>query len=159
MHQLKYRGWKALAEPMAGFMARVELPREVNREAGIVVPVPTTAVRYRERGYNQAGLLADAFARRTRRRIMRLLERTAASSSQTRLRPAARGANVAGGFRLVEPEKTHAAGRHLLLVDDVLTTGATVSECARTLVDAGAARVSVITFARTPEKGRLIENE
>lgn len=156
VHRLKYRGWRALAEPMAERMAALRLPRDVAEESRLVVPVPTTRTRRRERGYNQAELLARAFAERTGREVSNALERAAASATQTVLQPAARTANVAGAFRVTGGTRAAIAGEHCLLVDDVLTTGATATECTRTLVAAGARCVSVITFARALDARRLI---
>lgn len=136
-------------------MAAVPLPRDVARETRLVVPVPTTRLRARERGYNQAEVLARALARETGRTVICGLERTAGASSQIALQPAARLANVAGAFGLVTGTEQVIAGEHLLLVDDVLTTGATVIACTRTLVDAGARCVSVLTFARAMGRIRL----
>lgn len=155
VHQLKYRGWKALADLMGAAMAGVSLPADVAAETGLVVPVPTTALRLRERGYNQAELLARRVAEVSGRRHLPALCRGGGSSSQTALQPVARAANVAGAFR---PEEglDELVGEHLLLVDDVLTTGATVVACAEVLVAAGARCVSVLTFARAT--GRLRTN-
>lgn len=155
VHQIKYRGWRALAEPMAERMAAVAFPVDVEAEARIVVPVPTTATRQRERGYNQAELIARAFAARTGREFFPLMERISAGTTQTVLQPAARGANVAGAFRVTRGNEDRIQGEHLLLVDDVLTTGATAIECTRALVGAGARCVSVITFARALDARRL----
>ena len=155
IYQLKYRGWHRLAEAMGERMAATKLPADVDAEARIVVPVPTTALRRRERGYNQAELLARAFAGASGRTVICSLRRTAGSSSQIALQPAARLANVAGAFGLVAGGAAEIAGEHVLLVDDVLTTGATVVSCARTLVDAGARCVSVLTFARATGRLRL----
>ncbi len=136
-------------------MAAVPLPPDVRREARLVVPVPTTELRIRERGYNQAELLARALGERTSRTVICALGRGGGASSQTTLQPAARRANVAGAFR-PEAGATHdIAGEHLLLVDDVLTTGATVTECAAALVDAGARCVTVLTFARATGRLRM----
>lgn len=154
VHQLKYRGWHRLARTMAAPMARVRLPPDVRREAHTVVPVPTTALRIRERGYNQAELLARALADQTRRTVSCALERGAGASSQTTLQPAARLANVAGAFSSAGGQHK-IAGQHVLLVDDVLTTGATVAACAEALVEAGARCVSVLTFARAIGRLRL----
>lgn len=156
VHQLKYRGWKALGSFMAGRMARVPLPPDVAAETRRVVPVPTTGTRLRERGYNQAEVLATALARATGRTLLRALRRAPGAGSQTNLQPVARLANVAGAFRPVDAALNEIAGEHLLLVDDVLTTGATVVACAETLLAAGARCVSVLTFARAP--GRLRPN-
>lgn len=136
-------------------MAALSFPADVEEEAAIVVPVPTTKSRIRERGYNQAELLARAYARRTGRRIELVLERVSASQTQTVLQPAARGANVAGAFRVTRDGERLIQGEHLLLVDDVLTTGATAAECTRTLVAAGARCVSLLTFARALDARRL----
>jgi len=148
VHQLKYRGWHSLAEPMAERMAALRLPRDAEEEARIVVPVPTTPTRLRERGYNQAERLALGYARRTGRSLGSFLTREGSTTTQTVLQPAARGANVAGAFRVADGGARQIRGAHLLLVDDVLTTGATASECARALAEAGARCVSLITFAR-----------
>jgi ComF family protein len=136
-------------------MARVRLPDDVEREVQLCVPVPTTAVRRRQRGYNQAELLARAFAARTGREVHPLLVRRNGGGSQTGLQPVARGANVAGAFRLCQAGARALHGEHVLLVDDVLTTGATAAECADTLVAAGARCVTLITFARALDVRRL----
>lgn len=155
VHQLKYRGWRRLGWEMADHMARVRLPADVRREATLVVPVPTTELRIRERGYNQAEVLAEALAASTGRAVLCALQRGGGASSQTTLQPAARRANVAGAFSPVAGTEGGIAGEHLLLVDDVLTTGATVTECAAALVEAGARCVTVLTFARATGRLRL----
>jgi ComF family protein len=154
---LKYGGWKSLAQPMAERMASIAFPEEVSEEARICVAVPTTAARRRQRGYDQALLLAMAFARCTGRIVSNALVRTSSVGSQTALQPVARGANVARGFRVNPTEAAALAGAHVLLVDDVLTTGATANECARTLVEAGIRCVSLVTFARALELRRSPE--
>ena len=155
VHQLKYRGWKGLGEYMAGRMAAVRLPPDVAAETRVVTAVPTTETRLRERGYNQAEVLAAALARRTGRALLPALGRAPGSSSQTALQPVARLANVAGAFRPVTGLEKEIAGEHILLVDDVLTTGATVVACAEVLMAAGARCVSVLTFARAPGRLRI----
>ena len=155
VYQLKYRGWHGLGEFMGRRMADVRLPPDVAREAALVVPVPTTSLRIRSRGYNQAEVLAGAVAEATGRTVICGLERAVGASSQIALQPAARQANVAGAFALAAGAELDVTGEHLLLVDDVLTTGATVTACARTLVDAGARCVSVLTFARATGRLRL----
>ena len=155
VHQLKYGGWRVLAEPMAQRLLAIELPDEVRYEARYVVAVPTTRARLRERGYNQAALLASAYARSRKLEWVDALERTRAQDTQTALQPLGRAANVAGAFRLSQGAP-QLAGEHILLIDDVLTTGATVAECATTLVTGGARCVSVLTFARALDARRLI---
>lgn len=111
-----------------------------------VVPVPLHRARERERGFNQADILASVVARRLDRPVLRkTVERRRATPPQVgRVRERAR--NVRGAFAVRKPEKI--AGRSLLLVDDVLTTGATVNECAKVLMKAGAGPVLVYTLAR-----------
>lgn len=154
VHQLKYRNWPALAEPMAERMADLVLPPRM-RAATTCVPVPTTAQRLRDRGYNQAAELARALARRTNRAMRPILMRSGGTGSQTALLPAARRANVAGAFRVDARYHTLVRGQDLLLVDDVLTTGATARACSLALIDAGAASVSLLTFARALDARRL----
>lgn len=155
VHQLKYRGWSALAGAMAVPMAQVLANSDVARAVTVIMPVPTTRNRERERGYNQAGLIAEAVARRLGRDCVSLLERTSSSSTQTTLQPAARGANVAAAFRVRADAVERIRNAHVLIVDDVLTTGATAIECTRTLVTAGAQCASVLTYARAVDTRRL----
>jgi ComF family protein len=155
VHQLKYGGWRVLVGPMVQRLLGVGLPEEVRSEVRCVTSVPTTRARLRERGYNQAALLARAYARERGLQWVDALERTRAQDTQTALQPMQRAANVAGAFRLSQAAP-QLAGEHLLLIDDVLTTGATVAECATTLVTGGARCVSVLTFARALDTRRLI---
>jgi ComF family protein len=154
VHQLKYRGWRALAELMGNTLARVERP--AGAATAVVQAVPTTAGRLRERGYNQAALIAQTFAQCANLPYAEWLERAPSASSQTTLQPAKRAANVAGAFRVRDLHAHAVTGRQILLVDDVLTTGATVSECADTLAAAGAASVCVLTYARALDTERLL---
>jgi ComF family protein len=155
VHQLKYRGWQGLAPIMAAAMARVLLP-DAMRWYDVVQPVPTTRSRMRERGYNQAGLIAASYAQNAKKQCVDWLERSPASSSQTTLQPAKRAANVAGAFRVSAAGWNSISGARILVIDDVLTTGATVAECAETLAAAGAASVCVLTYARALDTNRLL---
>jgi ComF family protein len=123
---------------------------------GTVVPVPLHVRRHRMRGFNQAFLLAKHLIDLIRLHpdpgvpaleIDRdILLRCRWTHPQTGLNKDRRRTNIADAFRVNAPEK--AAGKHILLIDDVYTTGATVDECARILIQAGAARVDVLTLAR-----------
>jgi len=110
----------------------------------LLVPIPLNAARRRRRGYNQAEVLARALAARTGASVDPLaLGRTRATPTQTALTPEARRANVAGAFAA-----TGVRGVRVVLVDDVLTTGATLAEAAMSLAEAGATSVGAVTFAR-----------
>ena len=118
----------------------------------IVVPVPLHSRKLRERGFNQAELIAQAALKLRRdgdalQLRAGVLQRVRETSSQTGLTRHQRRENLRGAFVVARPEE--AAGRQFLLVDDVFTTGTTVSECARILRRAGASKVFVATVART----------
>lgn len=154
VHALKYQGWRELAPVLARVMTRVSLPPDAEGASVVVVPMPTTRRRQRRRGYNQAALIADAFAKLSGLESVHALERASGGGSQVSLRPSQRRSNVRGAFGA----SSHAGavrGRSALLVDDVLTTGATACEAAEALERAGAVGVSVITFARAlPDRRR-----
>jgi ComF family protein len=112
-----------------------------------VASVPLFHARRRERGYNQAAVLASALARKIRKPLMRsALTRTRPTPTQTHLTARDRLPNVKGAFEPRRPERLN--GKTILLVDDVMTTGATLSECARALKNAGAKAVYAVTLAR-----------
>lgn len=150
---LKYDGWTAAADGMAARMARLAWPRDVLEERAAVVPVPLAPARARERGYNQSELLARGLARRWEVPVWAgCVERARVTMTQTRLTPDERRRNVRGAFRAV-PGPVNFRGAHLVLLDDVVTTGATLNECASALHDAGARIVSYVTFGRAPALG------
>ena len=154
IHLLKYSGvlpaanvlGRMLAEPIA------TLEREMGPEVVSVIPVPLHSSKLRQRGYNQAALIARAFLKITPARdrfhlCAEGLVRKRDTSSQTGLTAHQRRANLRGAFAVARPGEVK--GREVLLVDDVYTTGATASECARVLRRAGATKVWVATVART----------
>jgi ComF family protein len=122
---------------------------ELLEDADIVAPTPLHRWRLLKRRYNQAALIAQHAARIAGvRHIPDLLERHRATQSQGGLGPLQRARNVAGAFRLNPRHADRVKGSRIVLVDDVLTTGATVGACARILRRGGAARVDVLTLAR-----------
>jgi ComF family protein len=136
-----------LARPLGDLLWRALAPRADRLRSFVVVPVPLHPSRVAERGFNQSALLACRVARHLDAPFWpSALERTLATPPQTTLRRQARLSNVSVAFAVREPE--HVGGRDVLLVDDVWTTGATLESCARTLLEAGAARVSRAVVAR-----------
>lgn len=147
VHKLKYADRLDLAAPMARLM--VQAGGDVTASADLVVPVPLHPVRLWQRRFNQAALLGQhVAAARSLPQRTDLLKRSRVTSSQTRLGKTERRANVAGAFALCGNAASVLAGRRVLLIDDVYTTGATLDACARILRRAGAAGVDALTFAR-----------
>jgi ComF family protein len=147
IHLFKYQRITPLAGPLGGMLLRA-LPR--GERFDVLTPMPLHWTRRLARGFNQAELLARQVARGTGLPVERLLRRLRATGSQAGLTNAGRRANVNGAFGVLHPERVK--DRRILLVDDVLTTGATANACARELRAAGAARVSILTLARTDRR-------
>ena len=123
--------------------------RDLLAAADLVAPVPLHWLRLAWRLYNQSAMIAAvAAAESGRRHIPDLLQRRRYTPQQGDLGPAARRRNVRGAFRVNPRHRALVDGARIVLVDDVFTTGATVAECARTLQEAGAAAVDVLTLAR-----------
>ena len=151
VHALKYGGWERTAEGMADRMARLPWPADVVAERAAVVPVPLGSVRRRARGFNQSERLASALATRWAVPVWDdALARGRETSSQTRLTPEQRLSNVSGAFRAGPHAGARLAGAHVVLVDDVITTAATMNACAAALFAAGARILSYVTFGRAP---------
>jgi ComF family protein len=148
VHSLKYGGWPELADDLAERMARVPLPGIPGLAGSTLVPVPTTRARLRARGYNQAGALARSLARLTGANVVEALERKDGGGSQVALHRGERRANVQGAFTLGSTSAKELEGTDVVLVDDVLTTGATASEAAGALCEGGVRSVTLLTFAR-----------
>jgi len=158
LHQLKYAGERRLAKPLGRAIAH----RWARAGAGgdLLVPVPVHPDRARTRGYDQAALIAVEAGREAGLPVAQILQRTRATVAQYNLDRPRRAENVAGAFSLVrlpapptaEPHEPRSGGplngRWVVLVDDVVTTGATLAACARVLLAAGAVGVSAATVAR-----------
>ena len=161
IHLLKYERMRSAAQPLGTLLARVieTLGDGVDGvdamgQDAVVMAVPLFPPKERQRGYNQSVLLADVAMKQLRRsrREWRLraahgaIRRTRDTERQFELTPSGRRRNLRGAFTVVDPRAV--AGREVLLVDDIYTTGATARECARVLRQAGAAKVFVATVSR-----------
>jgi ComF family protein len=153
---LKYDGWPAAAREIGDRLARLPWPTDVSEERAALVPVPLAPVKERARGFNQAERLAAAVGDRWALPVWPdVLHRVRATPSQTRLTPGERLANVHGAFLAARggAERARLRGRHVILVDDVLTTGATLNACASALFAAGVRTLSYLTFGRARTAG------
>lgn len=153
VHALKYHEWPAIARDMGRRLATVSFPCDVEQERTALIPVPLAVSRQRERGYNQSTELARAIGAAWSLPVREdLLVRARATETQTRLTPGERHRNVSGAFR-VTAERAALRGRHFVLVDDVVTTAATLNACAAALHAGGARILSFVTFGRAPALG------
>ena len=154
IHILKYGQVRPAANVLGRMLSEVitGLETAFGPDTVVVVPVPLHARRLRQRGFNHSELIVRAALklRSAGDRLMlncKILERSRDTQSQTGLTRHQRRENIRGAFFVAKPEEVKA--REVLLVDDVFTTGTTVSECARVLLRAGASKVWVATVART----------
>lgn len=156
IHLLKYQGVHPVAPLLGGLLHKAtsgtRLPQSL-----LVVPVPLFKRRLRERRFNQAEEIARGFVHQQNTGRIQLetssLVRIRETASQTGLTRHQRRANMRGAFAVAKPERI--AGKNLLIVDDVMTTGTTAGECARVLLRAGAKQVFVATAARATREVEL----
>lgn len=146
IRKLKYSNRKNFAEFLSAYMAKVFLSHAIKCDFAIAVPL--CSVRLKQRGYNQAEVLAKAFCKRAKIKLENnVLARTKTTPSQTSLDFAERLANMKDSFEVVN--KDLVANKTILIIDDVFTTGATITECANALKSAGAKEVFAITAGHT----------
>lgn len=148
LHRFKFQGRRALSEPLGRQMARI-FPREEAGSLDGVTWVPMTAKSRRKRGYDQSCLLAKVVARELSLPCLSLLEKLRETGVQHSLSKTKRAQNIRNAYGAA-PD---AAGKKILLVDDIVTTGATLAECARQLYRAGAKEVVCLCAADTPADG------
>ncbi|MDA7947894.1 MAG: ComF family protein [Hyphomicrobiaceae bacterium] len=147
VHGLKYRDRHEGVELFSRWM--VHAGEDLLRDADILVPVPLARMRLWERRFNQAVLLSRAIARVSGvKEAPVVLERTRRTVSQVGLSVEQRRRNVAGAFSVPEKHRRTIESMNIVLVDDVITTGATANACAKALLGAGAARVDVLALGR-----------
>jgi ComF family protein len=156
--RLKFSGQLSALSSLGALTARSPSLDDLS-EPDWIIPVPLYRKRLRQRGYNQATLIAQACFPQWRHKIRHnLLTRPQPTRPQTQLTGRARRTNLAHAFALVKEKDI--TGRDILLVDDVLTTGSTVNECAKTLRRGGARRIEIYTVARSwPEARRALLKE
>lgn len=147
IHQLKYGGGIWLAEDFGDFLQGSFRMHYGRAGIDLILPVPLHFRKYFSRGYNQAAVLAETLSSRTKTTCRTgLLRRRHGTTTQTFLSPSARRKNVRNVFHIRDP-KHELVGKTILLIDDVVTTGATLNECARLLKEAGAKAVYCLTAA------------
>ena len=153
VHALKYQDRTDLAPTMGRWMARAG--KELLHDADMLVPVPLHARRGWSRRYNQSGALARVISRQSGVKLAsEALRRIRPTEQQIGLSRPQRAANVQGAFKVAPERSAEIAGRRVVLIDDVLTSGATTDACARALLRAKAAQVDVLVFARVVDRHR-----
>ena len=151
VHALKYQDRTDLAPIMGRWMARAG--HELLDGADLLIPVPLHWGRAWRRRYNQSGALARIIGRDSGVPLRGdLLQRVRATEQQVGLSRAQRASNVQGAFAVAEARKAEMTGKKVVLIDDVLTSGATVDACARALLRAKASQVDVLVFARVVDR-------
>lgn len=147
IHQFKYSRDLSIGVLLASLMADFFFPDLEFRDYSLIIPVPLHIKKLRKRGFNQSIILADAVGKKWQIPInFSLLKRRKFTLTQTGLDKKERERNIKGAFEVRDKEKI--AGRNIILIDDVYTTGATLNECAKILIKAGAQKVAVLTLAR-----------
>lgn len=146
LFKLKYNGYKELGEVMGRYMANELLASDFFKGVDVVIPVPLHSKRKKVRGYNQSEWIALGISHATGIPLdLNTLVRSVSNNTQTRKSVFDRWDNVKDVFQVTSPEKIQ--GKHILLVDDVLTTGATLVSCATKLLESSDVKISIITLA------------
>jgi len=147
IHQFKYGRNISTGTALASFMAEFCFPDFDFTDYSLILPVPLHIRRLRERGFNQALILAKAIGKKYSISVnFSLLKRCKFTLTQTGLDKKEREKNIRGAFAVNDTAETE--GKNIILIDDVFTTGATINQCAKTLIKAGAGKVAVLTLAR-----------
>lgn len=145
MHQLKYKGNKEIGYYLGRLMGQTLAASNRFRYVDALIPLPLFPSKEKARGYNQATLLCEGMAEAMDKPVWKdVVARTSHTESQTKKNRAERWQNMEGRFELVQPQRV--SGKHLLLVDDVVTTGATLESCGSALLETGNAQLSVATL-------------
>lgn len=149
--KIKYKGGQQLGIKMGEWAATEIAHLKLAEKTDIIIPVPTDSERKRRRGYNQAELIAKGMGKVMDLPVMNLIVKKGTGVSQTKLSQSARKENAIGSYKAVIPVEHR--GKHILLVDDVLTTGATIGNCAQAiLANDPQAKISIFTLAYNANK-------
>lgn len=146
IRNIKYNGKRALAADLAGYHPGLSV---LNSRFDILIPVPLHWTRLRKRGYNQAEWFAKGVSEITKIPVVRdAVCRVKSTGTQTKLDKSERSANIRNAFALKKQAESLVRGKRVLLIDDVITTGATIAECANVILAAGCDSVAVMSIAR-----------
>lgn len=148
IHRFKFNKKRRLAEPLGILLVNYlsHIPGFQPKEIDAIVPVPLHPHRFRQRGFNQAELLGTALTHYFGVPVKPALARIRNTKAQFDLPREERFSNISGAFKVIDPQAVY--NQRLLLLDDIYTTGATISECVKTLHTAGARRIEVVTLSR-----------
>ena len=151
IHRFKFKKRKNLAEPLGILLVKYlsHAPMLDMNELELIIPVPLHKKRERQRGFNQAKLLAEIIGRYYDKPVASALERLKNTKAQFDLPREERFQNIKQAFKVVDPKSVY--NKRVLLLDDIYTTGATIAECSKALKIAGARRVEVLTLSRAVE--------
>lgn len=151
LHRFKFKKRKNLAEPLGILLVKYlsSNPALEVKEIDVIIPVPLHRKRLRERGFNQAELLARVVSKYYEKPVVSALERTKSTKAQFDLPREERFKNIAGAFKVTDIRSVY--NKRILLLDDIYTTGSTIAECSKALRTAGARRVEVLTLSRAVE--------
>lgn len=144
----KFGQQPALAHYFAEWMLQDARIQSAIDAADVLIPIPLSKERMRERGYNQAALLTQAL--KSHKHQLHGLTRTQHATAQSGSTRAQRLRNLRGAFAAEPAQRSHIQGKNVLLIDDVMTTGATLTAASRCLLQAGARQIHVLCLARTP---------
>ena len=146
IHQLKYKGNKKVGFMLGNIMGKSLLDSNRFMDVDAIVPLPLNSKRARERGYNQSEILCNGISKVLGIPVLNgIVIRTRSTETQTKKRRGQRWENVEGSFDVINKE--YLTGKHLLLVDDVITTGATLEACGSVILKIPATRLSIATLA------------
>lgn len=148
IHQLKYKDKKEVGDFLGELYGRMLMKEEAYRKVDIIVPVPLHPEKLKKRGYNQSEHFARGLSKEMKKPVVaNVLHRLTLKESQTRKKRMARWTNVDSDFYLKKSDSI--SGKHILLVDDVLTTGSTIDACSQALLTAKDVKISLATIAIT----------